>query len=208
VVLDAAELMLRSPALSRLPRGDGSPVLVLPGFGASDTSTALLRRFLDGRGHRSHGWGMGRNRGDVPALVPRVIALTQRLAGDGPVPLVGWSLGGVLAREVARERPDLVQQVITMGTPVVGGPKYTLTARTYAAQGADLDHIEAVVAERNREPITVPVTAIYSRNDGVVDWRACIDHHPQVEHIEVRATHLGMGASAQVFELLARRLAR
>jgi dienelactone hydrolase len=143
----------------------------------------------------------------VAALVPQVIALTERLAVDGPVPLLGWSLGGVLARETARERPGLVSQVITMGTPVVGGPKYTLTARTYAARGADLDHIERMVAERNRVPITVPVTAIYSKNDGVVDWRACIDHHNEVEHIEVRATHLGMGASAEVFDIVARRLA-
>lgn len=206
-MVDGVGLVLRTPSLARLPDGDDAPVLVFPGFGASDVSTALLRRFLRHRRHDARGWGLGTNRGDVPALVPQLIALTERASQHHRVSLVGWSLGGVLAREVARERPDLVERVITMGTPVVGGPKYTLTARTYAARGADLDELEAMVAERNRVPITVPVTAIYSRNDGVVDWRACIDHHNPVEHVEVRATHLGMGASGEVFDLVARRLA-
>jgi pimeloyl-ACP methyl ester carboxylesterase len=145
----------------------------------------------------------------VADLVPQVITLAERLArGSGaPIPILGWSLGGVLARETARERPDLVRRVITMGTPVIGGPKYTLTARAFSAQGADLDDIEAMVAARNRVPITVPVTAIWSKNDGVVDWRACIDRHNPVEHVQVRATHLGMGASAEVFDVVARRLA-
>jgi pimeloyl-ACP methyl ester carboxylesterase len=207
--LDGAELVLRTPSLARVPKGRGAPVLVLPGFGASDVSTAVLRRFLRHHRHDAVGWGMGTNRGDVPDLVPKVIALAAQLAdrGGGPIPILGWSLGGVLARETARERPDLVRRVITMGTPVVGGPKYTLTARAYAARGADLDEIEAIVDARNRVPISVPITALWSKNDGVVDWRACIDRHNPVEHVQVRATHLGMGASAEVFDIVARRLA-
>lgn len=207
--LDGAELLLRTPSLARVPKGHGEPVLVLPGFGASDVSTAVLCRFLRHHRHDAVGWGLGTNRGDVHALVPKVITLATRLAerNGGPIPILGWSLGGVLARETARERPDLVRRVITMGTPVIGGPKYTLTARTYAAQGADLDEIESIVDARNRVPITVPITAIWSKNDGVVDWRACIDHHNPVEHVQVRATHLGMGASAEVFDIVARRLA-
>ena len=98
---------------------------------------------------------------------------------------------------------------MTLGSPVVGGPKYTAVAETYRQQGVDLDEIERQVAERTRVPLRTPVTAVYSRRDGVVAWQACID--PQgdtVEHVEVAATHLGLGFSAEVFEVLAERLAR
>lgn len=208
-VLDIAELVLRSPGLARVPKGNGRAVIVLPGFGASDVSTALLRRYLQRIGHTVHGWGLGTNHGHVIALMPQVLALVRKTSErSGPTALVGWSLGGVLAREAARELPQQVRRVITMGTPVVGGPKYTQTARTYRARGVDLDNIERLTAAREQIPIGVPVTAIYSHNDGVVDWRACIDRFtPGIEHVRVRATHLGMGASAEVFDIVARRLA-
>lgn len=208
-LLDGAELLLSGPSLARVRKGGGSAVIVLPGFGASDVSTALLRRFLSSKGYAVQGWGLGTNHGRVTDLLPMVLDLVRTTAArSGPVSIVGWSLGGVLAREAARELPELVRRVITMGTPVVGGPKYTQTARTYRARGVDVDHVERVIDEREQRPITVPVTAIYSHNDGVVDWRACIDRFtPGVEHIRVRATHLGMGASAEVFRIVAHRLA-
>ncbi len=208
-VLDVAELILRSPGLARVPRGNGRPVIVLPGFGASDVSTALLRRFLQRSGHTVHGWGLGTNHGHVIDLMPQVLALVRATSARlGPTALVGWSLGGVLAREAAREVPLLIRRVVTMGTPVVGGPKYTQTARTYRNRGVDLDNIERLMVQREQRPIRVPVTAIFSHNDGIVDWRACIDRYtPGVEHVRVRATHLGMGASAEVFDIVARRLA-
>lgn len=208
-VLDGAELLLRTPSLARVRKGDGHAVIVLPGFGASDVSTALLRRFLRSKGYAVQGWGLGTNHGRVMDLLPSVLDLVRTTAArSGPVSLVGWSLGGVLAREAARELPSQVRRVITMGTPMVGGPKYTQTASTFRARGVDLDHVERLIDERERRPITVPITAIYSHNDGVVDWRACIDRvTPGVEHIRVRATHLGMGASAEVFRIVAHRLA-
>ncbi|MDP2291400.1 MAG: alpha/beta hydrolase [Actinomycetota bacterium] len=208
-LLDGAELLLRTPSLARVRKGDGHSVIVLPGFGASDMSTALLRRFLSSKGYDVQGWGLGTNHGRVIDLLPMVLHLVRTTAArSGRVSLVGWSLGGVLAREAARELPNQVRRVITMGTPVVGGPKYTQTARTFQARGVDLDHVERMIDERELRPITVPITAIYSHNDGVVDWRACIDRvTPGVEHIRVRATHLGMGASAEVFRIVAHRLA-
>ncbi len=122
--------------------------------------------------------------------------------------LVGWSLGGYLAREVARDRPDLVEQVITFGTPVVGGPKYTASAATYRDRGDDVEAIAARVDERNLRPITVPITAIFSKSDGVVNWRACIDHfNEDVEHVEIDAPHSGMSINPDIFDLVARRLA-
>lgn len=203
-------LVLRSPELARLPRGDGAPVLVLPGFGAGDASTLLLRGYLRYLGYAVHGWGMGLNQGDVRALVPHVIERTRRLVERSGVPvrLVGWSLGGTLARETAREQPELVRQVVTMGTPVIGGPKYTAMANVFRRGGVDLDAIEREIAERERVPIRVPITALYSRADGVVAWQACIDRvSPAVENVEVAATHVGLGFAAEVYRHVALRLA-
>jgi len=206
----AAGLLLRTPSLARLPRGGGAPVLVVPGFGAGDGSTALLRGYLALLGYRVRGWGLGRNRGNVGALVPRVTALVTTLAAEEGqrLRLVGWSLGGYLVREAARERPESVARIVTFGSPVVGGPKYTATADAYRRRGYNLDAIEAEVAARERVPINCPITAIYTRNDGVVAWQACIDRSsPQVEHVEVRSTHLGLGVDPEVFRIVADRLA-
>jgi pimeloyl-ACP methyl ester carboxylesterase len=209
--LDPLQLLLRAPELARAPRGRGEPVLVLPGFAASDASTAALRSYLRWLGYAARGWGLGTNGGDLPRLVPRVIRLLEERAGAAGqrVRCVGWSLGGNLAREAARERPDLVERVVTLGTPAVGGPKYTSVARSYRRRGLDLDAIELRVAERDRVPIRVPITAIYSRRDGIVAWQACIDRsNPDVEHVEVSATHLGLGFHPEVYRVVADRLAR
>ena len=208
--LELPRLMLHLPRLLRAPRGDGATVLVLPGFGAGDGSTAALRSYLRLQGHRALGWGLGTNRGDVPTLLPRVAARVAAAAerAGAPVALVGWSLGGVLAREVARDRPGLVSRIVTLGTPVVGGPKYTAVAGFYRSRGVDLDAIESAVAARYAKRLETPVTAIYSRSDGVVSWRACIDERSlHVEHVEVETSHLGLGFSPEVYAIVAARLA-
>ncbi len=210
-LLELPRLVARFPSLARQPAGEGQRVLVLPGFGAGDASTSVLRGYLRFLGYKPEVWGLGRNGGDVPDLLPQVAGRLVELAdleGEA-IRVVGWSLGGYLAREAARECPDAARQVVTLGSPVVGGPKYTAVAETYRAQGVDLDEIERQVAERTQVPLRTPVTAVYSKRDGVVAWQACID--PQgdtVEHVEVAATHLGLGFSAEVFEVLATRLAR
>jgi hypothetical protein len=209
--LEPARFAVNGLRVARQPRGNGRPVFVLPGFGAGDGSTSPLRAYLRGLGHDARGWGLGRNGGDVQGLTRAMLDKVERLAdrSGAKVALVGWSLGGVVSREVARERPDLVEQVITFGSPVVGGPKYTRVGEVYRRRGHDLDQIEAIVDERNRRPITVPITAIYTRSDGVVAWQACIDRtNPDVEHVEVRTTHLGLGVHHEVFIEVATRLAR
>jgi hypothetical protein len=203
-------LLLQAPQLARQPRGGGAPVLVIPGYGAGDGSTSLLRGYLGLLGYRVRGWGLGRNRGNVGTLIPRVTELVGGWADEAgrPLRLVGWSLGGYLAREAARDRPNAVDRVVTFGSPVVGGPKYTATAGAYRRRGYDLDAIEAEVAAREQIPITVPITAIYTRRDHVVAWQACIDHvSPHVEHVEVHSTHLGLGVDPDVFRIIADRLA-
>jgi hypothetical protein len=203
-------LFVSSPALALQTRGSGQPVIVLPGLGASNSSTFLLRRYLSWLGYSVEGWELGRNSGNVGQLLPRVAEHVQEVHKKTglKVNLVGWSLGGVLAREVARDNPAIIRQVITMGSPVVGGPKYTVFGSFYRQRGIDVDAIEATVAARESNPIRVPVTSIYSKNDGIVGWQASIDRHsPQVDNIKVCATHLGMGISPDVFKILARKLA-
>jgi pimeloyl-ACP methyl ester carboxylesterase len=210
VVVDVARLLLRAPDLLAQPRGDGDPVLVLPGYGAGDGATWLLRGYLRWLGYDARGWDLGVNRGHVPALVPlviaRVLAFVQERAM--PVSLVGWSLGGVIAREAMRERPDVVTRVVTLGTPVVGGPKYTSAGAVYRRRGYDLEDIETRARAREAVPLTRPVTAIFTRGDGIVAWRACIDrHNAVVEHVEVTGTHIGLAMNPDVWRIVAQRLA-
>lgn len=213
VLLEGLGLLAALPRLrTAAPHGNGEPVLVVPGFATDDGWTRRLRGFLTSIGYLTSGWGLGRNRGDVPKLIPQVVRRTEHLAHQRgqPVRLVGWSLGGYLVREAARERPDLVDRVVTLGAPVIGGPTYTASAPMYLRRGYDLDAIAATVEQREGEPIRVPVFAVYSRSDGVVAWRACIDRfdNPQVEHHEVRSSHLGLVNSPRVFGLVADLLAR
>ena len=207
VVLERLQLAASSRRLAaESPRGAGETVMVVPGFATDDGWTVRLRRFLGAIGHNAVGWGLGRNRGNVPKLIPAVIRRAEEVAsGRGsPVRLIGWSLGGYLVREAARERPELVERVVTLGAPVVGGPSYTASAPVYVHRGYDLEEIAATVLERERRPITVPVFALYSRSDGVVAWQACIDNFAnRVEHHEVASTHLGMVVSPRVFRRVA-----
>jgi pimeloyl-ACP methyl ester carboxylesterase len=211
IAAEWASMRLAMPWLREAsPRGSNEPVLVAPGFASDDGWTESLRRFLKDLGWEVRGWGLGRNHGRVPELIPALIEQTEAFCAETNrrVRLVGWSLGGYLVREVARERPDLVDRVLTLGAPVIGGPKYTASAPMYLKRGYDLDEIEHDVAEREAIPIQVPIDAVYSRSDGIVAWRACIDHHSSdVRHHEVFSSHLGLVASPAVFRLVAERLA-
>jgi pimeloyl-ACP methyl ester carboxylesterase len=209
-LMELPRLLLRFPELVRQPRGNGQPVLILPGYGAGDGSTAILKVYLRLLGYRARGWGLGRNTGNAPQLLPpilkRVASLSRRT--NQKVNLIGWSFGGYLARELARERADLIGRIITLGTPVVGGPKYTIVAKTLRRRGIDVDAMAAAIELRNRILLSTPVIAIYSRADMVVAWQACIDRNAaNVEHVEVRTTHLGFGFSPEVYKIIAQRLA-
>lgn len=207
--VELPRLLWRSPDLLKQPPGHGEPVIVLPGFATDDHSTLILRSYLSLLGYRVSGWGLGINRGDISGVTPRVSELVRRTADQTGqrVRLVGWSLGGVVSREVAREEPDLVERVITLGSPVCGGYKYTAARYWYALTRGNLDEEAAQIDERNRILLRVPVTAILASYDGIVARKACVDPYSRIEHLEVGTTHIGLGMNAEVFRIIAQRLA-
>ncbi len=208
--LEAVRLPGAVRRLRSMPRGDGHVVIDIPGWQAPEASGLPLRRYLSWLGYDARGWTFGKNLGDPTRDAGRLTASVTAIVKESgrPVSLVGWSLGGVIAREVARRRPELVRRVITYGTPVIGGPTYTAVAGQYAHEVRS--HISRVAEELDAQrPIKRPITVIYSRRDGIVAWPACLDRtSADVEHVEVRSTHVGMGVDPDVWAVVAERLAR
>jgi pimeloyl-ACP methyl ester carboxylesterase len=205
----AVDVLRWAPAwLASAPRRGVRPgsVILLPGFDTGPGYLRLLQARLRRRGHRVRDWGLGHNTGDAVRSRAELRPVVQEMvaAHGEPVSLVGWSLGGYISREYAREHPDDVRMVVTLGTPVVGGPRYTTAAGRYRSQGHDLDQVEQAVRDRYAVPLRVPVAAIYSKRDGIVAWQACIDRwSPNVRHIEVRETHVGLVLSPRVVNIVA-----
>jgi pimeloyl-ACP methyl ester carboxylesterase len=208
-LLGGVRLVGALPRLASAPRGDGHLVVDVPGWRAPEASGTPLRRYLKQLGYDARGWGLGTNTGDprrdVERLAQRVLSLVD--STGSPASLVGWSLGGVIAREVARRHPDAVRRVITYGTPVTGGPRHTTIARAYS-RGTRPDARRVAERLEPTAPIPVPLTIMFSKRDGIVAWRACLDHtSPDVEHVEVSSKHIGMGLDPDVWEVVAHRLA-
>ncbi len=201
---EAYRLALAFRKLSKLPKGNEDPVILIPGWKASQQTMGPLLGFLRGRNFDAHHWGLGTNKGnpevDSELLTEKVQSLTSDTGRK--VALVGWSLGGVIARETARLAPSSVSQVITYGTPVVGGPTFTPAARVYGE--SECRRISERVTELDEKtPITVPITAIFTRRDKLVSWPACIDRvSPNVTHYEVTSTHVSMGFDPDVWQII------
>jgi hypothetical protein len=204
--LEFAALLPALPFLARAPRGDGHPVLVLPGWLASDRSTRPLRWFLRHRGYHVHGWKLGLNLGPSPDTVAglgrRFLALRDGHGGRR-LTLIGWSLGGIYARELARRFPADVRQVITLASPF-RDLSATSVPRPFRGRRMNGDE-----ASRLRAPLPLPTTSIYSRSDGIVAWQSClVDEGPHSENIEVQSSHCGMGHHPGVLLVIADRLAQ
>ncbi len=218
-VTDAAAFPTGALALARAPRGDGHQVLVLPGFLAGDATTAPLRWFLAQLGYGVNPWTLGINYGlstshryDIEALIEHRIKEIVVESGQQRVSLIGWSLGGVYAKHLARRHPGLVRDVITLGSPLSGDSSKVSVRRIYE-RVSGMEFTDPAVASKFRElnrPLTgVPVTAFYCRRDGFVPWRNARERSGVlVQNIEVTASHLGMGFDAWVFYLIAHRLAQ
>ena len=209
-LLETGSLLPASPWLLAQPRGDGRKIVVVPGFLTDDRVTAPLRTYLKYLGYDVLGWGLGRNNGGPERDAQRLVERLSDIRNPGqPITLIGWSLGGVIARESARLAPQAVGEVITYGTPVEGGPKYTATGESFARRRRlDLDEFERHVHSINSRGIGQPLTVIYSRGDGIVGWRAAIDrYNPQARHISVAGSHIGLGTNPLVWRVIARTLA-
>ena len=179
----AAFVATAAPLVARAPRGDGHPVIVLPGLGGGDGSTRPIRWFLARLGYRTFGWGLGTNTGpsrDTTAALDELVTTTVREHGE-LVSIVGWSLGGVFASSLAARSPHRVRQVITLGSPLRMAPDV---------------------------PEAIPATSVYSRSDAIVPWRSSqLAAGPRRENIEVRGSHLGLGHNPPVLVVVADRLA-
>lgn len=208
---ELATTLALGPLLRRAPRGDGHPVLLLPGFLASDISTRPLRRFLRDQGWWAHRWKLGRNLGFSAKLEAD---LEQRLVAihhqhGRTVSLVGWSLGGVYARAMANRRPDLVRCVITLGSPFAGPPKANNSWRLYEwITSSRIDELPPEELERFRSVPAVPTTSIFSRTDGITAWQTSLQPEgPLAESIEIPGSHLGLGFNPLALYAIADRLA-
>lgn len=189
-------LAVEQPALRGAARGDGRPVLILPGLFNSDRSNFVMHRFLRKLGYRSFGWGLGRNLGvravgsDAGRLIARIEAVHRQTGAK--VTLIGVSLGGIMARIAAHRRPDLVREVITVSAPFAGPPTATNVWKAFellTGEKIDDESVRANAAEAAAPP-QVPTTAIWSRSDGLVNGMICHDDHCRA--IEIHSGHIGV----------------
>jgi pimeloyl-ACP methyl ester carboxylesterase len=204
--------LLLSPLLLRAPKGDGHPVLALPGFLASDLSMAPMRRYLKELGYDTYAWNMGRNFGGVASRRGALRELLQRIHEDTgrKVSVIGWSLGGIYARDLALQAPDMVRSVITLGSPFTNDIRATNATRLYEALSGEGVDDNPEIQQAIAGDLPVPATSIYSRTDGIVNWRTChLNPSDRAENIEVYlASHIGLGVNPASLWAVADRLAQ
>lgn len=198
------------------PRRDvglGRPVLVIPGFYADDALTGRLRGHLRRQGYHVHGWRAGRNVGLTDAIVeglPKRLDEVYERHGQ-QVTVVGWSFGGLLARWLAHERPGQVRRVICLGSPWRAEGEVTRSTAMFerAAAKHGLSARAQEIVQTLRQPLPVPCTAIYSKTDGIVNWRSCaLDEGPGCENVAVPSSHVGLVSNPLSLAVLDDRLAQ
>jgi pimeloyl-ACP methyl ester carboxylesterase len=201
------------PVLQRAPTGDGHGVIVFPGLSASDTSTLPLRGYLQGLGYAVSGWNQSHNFGPRAGVLQQAVRQVQTTCDETgrKVSLIGWSLGGIYARELAKRLPDCVRSVITLGTPFAGSHTSTNAWRFYELTSGRKVEQETGLFDLPTAP-PMPTTSIYTRTDGVVAWRASVQApctvNLQTENVEVYASHLGLGLNPTTWWAVADRLAQ
>src|SRR5713226_7133619 len=204
--------VLLSPLLMRAPRGDGHPVLTLPGFLASDLSMAPMRRYLTELGYDTHAWRMGRNTGGVARMQSALLDRLKEIHAEvgRKISIVGWSLGGIYARHLALQAPDMVRCVVTLGSPFANDVRATNATRLYEALSGEAVEDNPELRAAISGDLPVPTTSIYSRADGIVNWRTCLLRPSDTaENIEVYlASHVGLGVNAAALWAVADRLAQ
>lgn len=210
--LESLTVVPSTPLLRSAPKGDGQPVLVFPGFSAGDNSTQVLRDYLKNLGYSAHPWLLGRNLGPREQMRGRMAERVEELhqRHGRKLSLVGWSLGGVYARELAKRMPGQVRQVVTLGSPFANVARATNATELFAwFTGRDRGEDRTALAAHLRTPPTQPSTSIFSRTDGVVHWSSCLE--PETDHtenLEVPGSHCGLGFNPLALYAMADRLAQ
>lgn len=198
--------------MKKLPQGDGHPVIFFPGLGGSDLSTKPMRKLFTDLGYQSYGWELGRNLVFNDKREAEMHALLKRVYDKHgeKVSIVGWSLGGLFAREVAKTHPELVRSVISLGSPISGNPDHSNAGRLfeYFNGKPDAETLERMKSMNIAPP--VPTTSIYTKTDGVVAWKGSIQRASKTpsENIQVPASHCGLGFNPLVMYAIADRLAQ
>jgi len=215
-VFEMGTYIASAPLFKHMAKGDGHPVLVLPGLAASDLSTIPLRRFLKKRGYQPYAWEQGRNLGLRDQVLENMLATVDKIFEEhgSKLSIVGWSLGGIFARELAKLRPEKIRFVISLGSPHSGDPTASHATKFYefvAGHSAKNPPIQTTLSQAP----SVPTTSIYSKTDGVVAWQNCHQRKPacpekikQVENIRVEGSHCGLGVNPSVLFIIADRLAQ
>jgi len=204
---------MRSMDRKALPMGDGHAVVIFPGLASDHQAIAPLKTLCRDLGYAAFDWGRGWNSGPqgnvdnwLDALADDVQQMTH--SHEAPISLVGWSLGGIYAREVAKRLPKRARQVITIGTPFAGTPDHTHARWVYRLVNGNKPPFTKALARRLAAPPSVPTTSIFSRSDGIVAWQACMQQGSDrlFENIEVKGSHCGLGWNSEVFRVVADRL--
>ncbi len=215
-IFEMGTYIASAPLFKHMAKGDGHPVLVLPGLAASDISTIPMRRFLKKRGYQPYAWEQGRNLGLRDQVLENMLAKVDEIFTEHKCKLsiVGWSLGGIFARELAKLRPEKIRFVISLGSPHSGNPKASHATRFYEFVAGHSVKEPPLQTTLSQAP-PVPTTSIYSKTDGVVAWQNCHQRKPncpkktkQVENIRVEGSHTGLGVNPSVLFIIAERLAQ
>ena len=214
-LLEIGAYFATQPMHKLYPSGDGHPVMVIPGFGAGDGATFLLRRFLKRLGYQTYAWREGINVGRKKGLFHRLQGRIEKLSNrhGQKVSLVGWSLGGVMSRQLAFRNTDHLRSVITLGSPLYGD-RYSTNISTILEVTNKIRGVEVITKPLGNAPwvdepaVPIPFSSLYSRTDGIVSWQTCLEpNYPLRENIHIPCSHLGFSVNPLSLYVIADRLA-
>lgn len=204
-VFQVGRLCMNYRGLVKEKQGNGERIILFPGFLSTESSMYPVKHFLQRIGYAPEYWGLGINKGNVEAYRDALIEQLLSEESTEKIDLVGWSLGGVVAREVARVLPERINSIFLFGSPIKG-PRFTVGSDYYGEEETDrITHLLEEFEVSN--PVSVPTTIVFTKKDNIVSWPSCIDtSSEEVKHYEVSSTHLSLGIDPQVWQLLSEHL--
>lgn len=201
-IIQPIRLLSAYKDLRKAKSGNQRRIMLFPGWKSHETVMFPIKTYLNRLGYQAEYWGLGLNNGYVEKYRDKIIARLEKEESEEKITLIGWSLGGLIAREVARSMPHKIASVITYGTPAIGGPKHTIGVKVYEEKEVQrIIELQKELDETN--PIQVPLSIIFTKNDSIVNWSACIDRvSKNAKHFEVDSTHLSLGIDPSVWKII------